>query len=74
MITPRRPRPEDLYALHLVHHEASSTTGLDLSAAVVHETEHIGDEERALLNWIGEPRQFEAMLLRGCALAEDPTG
>ena len=72
LITPRRPRPEDLYALHRVHIEANSATGINLAAALVHETEHLPDEHRALLTWIGEPRQFEAMLLRGCVLAEDP--
>lgn len=72
LITPRRPRPEDLYALHLVHLSASAAVGLELTAAVVHETEHIAEEQLALLQWIGEPRQFEAMLLRGCVLAEDP--
>ena len=72
LITPRRPRPEDLYALHLVHLNASVAVGAELNAAVVHETEHIAEEQLALLRWIGEPRQFEAMLLRGCVLLEDP--
>lgn len=72
LITPRRPRPEDLYALHVVHLNASAAAGAELSAAVVHETEHIAEEQLALLKWIGEPRQFEAMLLRGCVLVEDP--
>lgn len=72
MVTPRRPRPEDLYALHLVHLGAAAATGDELTAAVVHETEHISDEDRRLLEWIGAPRQFEATLLRGCALKEEP--
>ena len=72
LITPRRPRPEDLHALHTVHIGASSTTGLDLSAALVHEIEHIDGTQRALLEWIGESRQLEVILLRDSALAEAP--
>jgi len=72
MVTPRRPRPEDLYALHLVLLDAAGATAGDLTAAVVHETENISDGHRVLLEWIGEPRQFEATLLRGCALAQEP--
>ncbi len=71
LITPRAPRPQDLYALHLVHLHASAAAGAELTAAVVHETEHVDEDQLALLRWIGEPRQFEAMLLRGCVLVED---
>lgn len=72
LVTPRRPRPQDLYALHLVHQRAAGIAGGTLGAAVVHETEHISVEDHLLLEWIGEPRQFESILLRGCALAKEP--
>lgn len=72
LITPRRPKPEDLYELNVVHAGALAATRIDLRAAVVHEVEHIDEYQRAVLQWIGEPRQFEAILLRGCALEEDP--
>lgn len=72
LVTPRRPRADDLYELNVVHAGAIATSGLDLRAAVVHEVEHIDDYQRAVLAWIGEPREFEAMLLHGCVLDEDP--
>lgn len=71
LVTPRRPRPEDLYALHVVQARAGAVTG-PVDAAVVHETEDIAPEHLTLLRWIGEQRQLEPMLLRQCMLRPEP--
>jgi hypothetical protein len=71
LITPRRPRPEDLFELHKIASDATLRSGLTLSSAVVHETEHIDAKEKGLMKWIGEPRDLEAILLRECLLADE---
>ena len=73
LVTPRRPQPEDLYALHLVRCNATDSTGRDnLAGAVVHEVEHIADERRSLLAWIGESGHLKVKRLRECALEKGP--
>lgn len=72
LVTPRRPQPEDLYATHLLRRYVAGRTGrADMSAAVVHETEHMAEERRRVLTWIGESGQLAMRRLRECALDED---
>ena len=72
LVTPRRPQPEDLYALHLVRADAAKKTGHSgLAGAVVHEVEDIGRERRAVLTWIGDSRRLKVKRLRECALAKE---
>ena len=73
LVTPRRPQPEDLYTLHLVRCDATDSTGRDnLAGAVVHEVEHISDERRSVLAWIGESEHLKVKRLRECTLEEEP--
>ena len=72
LMTPRRPQPEDLYAVHLVRRDVTDSTGRGkLSGTVVHEVEHIADEQRNVLAWIAKTGQLKVRKLRECALEEE---
>ena len=72
LVTPRRPQPEDLYAVHLVRCDVVDKTGCDsLSGAVVHEVEHLSDERRSVLTWVAESGRLKVKRLRECVLEEE---
>ena len=72
LVTPRGPKPEDLYATDLVRRDVAGRTGRgDLSGVVVHEAEHIADERRSVLAWIGERGRLSIKRLRECVLEEE---
>ena len=72
LVTPRRPQPEDLYALHLVRADAAERIGHSgIAGAVVHEVEDIGTERWAVLTWIGDSRRLRVKRLRECALERE---
>ena len=72
LVSPRRPAAEDLYAAHLVRRGVVDRTAhAKLSGAVVHEVEHIPDERRGVLAWIGEVGDLGLKRLRECALEEE---
>ena len=70
LITPRRPQPQDLRVLDGIRRRTAA--GLDsttaLSAAVVHDVEHMPDRHRRLMEWIGEPRNLSMKRLLECKL------
>lgn len=67
LVTPRRPRPGDLYDLDL----RRENTQLEATAAVVHEVEHMADRHRSILRWIGEPRNLSIRMLHNCVLEKE---
>ena len=72
LVTPRRPRPEDLYAVHVVRRRMANRVNRgDLFGAVVHEVEHLADEQRSLLIWICDSANLRMRRLRECALGEE---
>ena len=72
LVTPRRPQPEDLYEVHLIRCNVADKTGCDsLFGAVVHEVEHLSDEQRSVLTWIAESGHLNVKRLRECALEEE---
>ena len=71
LVTPRRPEPEDLHAVHLVRADVADKIGSDsLSGAVVHEVEHLSNERRSVLSWIADSGHLKVKTLRECALEE----
>ena len=69
-VAPRRPQPEDLRTIDTVRHrisEGMKRKGM-LSAAVAHDLEHIPQEHRHLLAWIGKPRGIDVKTLSECEL------
>ena len=64
LVTPRRPRPGDLYDLDL----RRENTQIEAAAAVVHEVEHMADRHRIILNWICEYRNLSIKMLHDCVL------
>ena len=72
LVTPRRPQPEDLYTVHLVCHDVTDHASLsDLSGTVVHEVEHLPDEQQEVLAWIARIGQLKVRRLRS-VLEEEP--
>ena len=75
MVTPRGPQPQDLYDLHLTRERAVSRyepeNGLDISAALVHDSERLYENQRNMLDWIAKPWNHGIMLLQDCALVEE---
>lgn len=67
LITPRRPRPGDLYDLDMRREK----TRRKAAAAVVHEVEHMADRHRNILQWIGKPRNLGIRMLRNCVLERE---
>ncbi|MCY4597318.1 MAG: toll/interleukin-1 receptor domain-containing protein [Bryobacterales bacterium] len=71
LVTPRRPRSEDLYAAHLVRSYVADKIGSDkLAGAVVHEVEHLSEQRRSILAWIAESGHLKVRTLRECKLEE----
>ena len=69
LITPRRPQPEDLYAVHRVRRDlVHRTRHANVSGAVVHEVEHMPEDQEGVLTWIGEAGNVKVEKLRECAL------
>ena len=60
MATPREARPADLQALHYTRQRArcANTRYRDASAVLVHRGTEMADDDKALLEWIAEPRQL----------------
>ena len=69
LVTPRRPRPEDFYDLHLLHDKTASDSEHELSAMLVHEVEQMDERQRNVLEWIAEPWRYRSTLLHDCVLA-----
>ena len=70
LITPRRPRPSDLYHLYQVRSNAVFDAGSDLKAVLVHATENISCEQKYVLDWVREGRGLDVMLLQGFNFCE----
>lgn len=71
-VTPRRPRPEDLFALdgirtRLAPHMPCGSLG----AAVVHDAS-LSDEHRDLLEWISTPQNFQVRTVLDLGLEGEP--
>ena len=64
LVTPRRPRPGDLYDLDKHRGKSHHNT----AAAIVHEVEHMADRHRSILRWIGKPRNLGIKMLHNCVL------
>ena len=74
LVTPRRPEPEDLYAVHLVRSDTAIRAGhSNLAGAVVHEVEHIPDECSDVLAWIAKSGDLEVKRLRESATLKEDT-
>lgn len=70
LVTPRRPRPEDLYDLHCLHTRVASESRNGMSGALVHDVEHVGARERKVLAWTAEPWPYESLLLHEWVLSD----
>lgn len=68
LVTPRRPRPGDLYDLDLLREKLREKTQPEAAAAVVHEVKHMADRHRIILNWICEYRNLSTKMLHDCVL------
>ena len=70
LVTPRRPRPEDLYDLHCLHAKAASNSDNGLSGALIHDINYIGAKERQILAWLTESRPYESLLFPEWVLSD----
>ncbi|MDE0356592.1 MAG: toll/interleukin-1 receptor domain-containing protein [Gammaproteobacteria bacterium] len=74
LVTPRRPVPEDLYALDVLRGDAAMVVGdARLAGALVHDVEHLPEEEQRVLAWIGKLGYLEVNRLMECVLEEEAT-
>lgn len=71
-VTPRRPRPEDLFALDGIKTRlAAHLPGGTLGASVVHDAS-LSSEHRGLLEWISIPRNFQVRTVLEVSLEGGP--
>ena len=70
LITPRRPQPQDLRVLDCIRRRTAARldSATAVSAAVVHDVEHMPNHHRRLMDWIGEPRSLSMKRLLECKL------
>ena len=69
LVTPRRPQPEDFYALHIARRDKTPhVRSNNLAGAIVHDVEHIADERRRVLAWIQECGHLSMKRLMECVL------
>jgi hypothetical protein len=70
LVTPRRPQPQDLRSLDCIRRRtlAALNSDIALSAAVVHDVEHIPDGHQRLMEWISAPRNLSLKRLLECKL------
>ncbi len=57
-VTPRRPRPHDMYALDMLRTRISSSEPANASASVVHGGGRVDERKQAVLEWIGRATQL----------------
>ena len=69
LVTPRCPRPVDLYDLHCLHGKAVLDSGNGVAGALVHDVEQVGDRERQVLAWMTEDRPYQSVLLHDWVLS-----
>lgn len=71
-VTPRRPRPEDLFALDGIKTRLAPCMPCGtLGAAVVHDAS-LSDEHRDLLEWISTPQNFQVRTMLDLSLDGEP--
>lgn len=57
-VTPRRPRPHDMYALDMLRARVTSSETASAWASVVHGSGYLDERKQALLDWIGRATQL----------------
>lgn len=71
LVTPRRPRTEDLRTLDMIHGQAEATRGVSgIGACLAHDVEHMADHYGDLLNWVASPRGLGIERLDNCQLQD----
>ena len=71
LVTPRRPRTEDLHTLDLLHGRAETSKGVTgIDACLAHDVEHMADHHGDLLNWVASPRSLGIERLDNCHLQD----
>ena len=71
LVTPRRPRTEDLHTLDLIHGRAEASKGVTgIGACLAHDVEHIADDHSDLLDWVASPRSLGIERLGNCQLQD----
>ena len=72
LVTPRRPQPKDLLALDGIRRRTASNvdSSTALAAAVAHDVQHMPEDHRRLMDWIGHPRKLGVRRLLECNLEE----
>lgn len=71
LVTPRRPRTEDLHTLDIIHGRAIASKGIpDIGACLAHDVEHMPDHHADLLKWVAAPRSLGIERLGNCRLGE----